>query len=40
MPIIYLSPSLQPFNKYTGGGDEQYYMNLVADAMEPYLRAN
>ena len=40
MPIIYLSPSLQPFNKYVNGGDEQYYMNLVADAMEPYLRAN
>ena len=40
MPIIYLSPSLQPFNEYVGGGNEQYYMNLIADAMEPYLRAN
>ena len=40
MPTIYLSPSLQPYNKYVGGGDEQYYMNLVADAMVPYLRAN
>ncbi len=23
-----------------GGGNEEYYMNLVADAMEPYLRAS
>ncbi len=40
MPIIFLSPSLQPQNKYVIGGTEQYYMNLVADAMEPYLRTN
>lgn len=40
MPSIYLSPSLQPFNEYYGGGNEQEYMNKVADAMEPYLRAN
>lgn len=40
MPIIYLSPSIQPFNEYNGGGNEQQYMNLVADAMEPYLRTN
>lgn len=40
MPSIYLSPSLQPYNKYVNGGDEQYYMNLVADAMEPYLNAS
>lgn len=40
MPSIYLSPSLQPYNKYVNGGDEQYYMNLIADAMEPYLRAS
>ena len=40
MPIIYLSPSLQPYNQYAGGGNEQEYMNLVADAMEPYLRTN
>ena len=39
MPTIYLSPSLQPFNKYVNGGDEQTVMNQVADAMEPYLRA-
>lgn len=40
MPNIYLSPSLQEFNKYVNGGDEEYYMNLIADAMVPYLRAN
>ena len=40
MANIYLSPSLQEFNPYVGGGNEEYYMNLVADAMEPYLRAS
>ncbi len=40
MPTIYLSPSLQESNPYNGGGNEEYYMNLVADAMEPYLRAS
>ena len=37
MPIIYLSPSTQEFNPYAGGGNEAQYMNLIADAMEPYL---
>lgn len=40
MPIIYLSPSTQEFNPYVGGGNEEYYMNLIADAMEPYLAAS
>lgn len=40
MPYLFLSPSLQPFNEYVGGGNEQQYMNLIADAMEPYLIAN
>lgn len=40
MPIIYLSPSTQEFNPYAGGGNEEYYMNLIADAMEPYLTAS
>ena len=40
MPTIYLSPSLQEFNKYITGKNEQYYMNQLADAMEPYLRSN
>jgi N-acetylmuramoyl-L-alanine amidase len=40
MANIYLSPSLQPFNLYHGGGNEQEYMNRIADAMEPYLQTN
>lgn len=41
MPIIYLSPSTQEWNEYvTGSGSEEYNMNLLADALEPYLRAN
>ncbi|MCH5298932.1 MAG: N-acetylmuramoyl-L-alanine amidase [Ruminococcus sp.] len=40
MPKIYLSPSLQEWNPYVDGGNEEYYMNLIADAMEPYLRAS
>lgn len=40
MPSIYLSPSLQEFNPYITGGNEEYYMNLIADAMIPYLRAS
>lgn len=40
MPYIYLSPSTQEFNPYAGGGNEEYYMNLIADAMEPYLYAS
>ncbi len=40
MPSIYLSPSTQEANAYVTGGSEEYYMNLLADALEPYLRAN
>lgn len=41
MPKIYLSPSTQEANLYvTGSGSEEYHMNLVADALEPYLYAN
>lgn len=40
MPNIYLSPSTQQFNPYSGGGNEEQYMNLIADAMEPYLAAS
>ena len=37
MPKIYLSPSTQEYNPYiTGNGSEEYFMNLIADAMEPY----
>ena len=40
MPSVFLSPSLQESNPYINGGSEEYYMNLVADAIEPYLRAS
>ena len=40
LPIIYLSPSTQEFNPYSGGGNEELYMNLIADAMEPYLASS
>ncbi|MBE6623954.1 MAG: peptidoglycan hydrolase [Ruminococcaceae bacterium] len=41
MPSIYLSPSTQEYNiYYDGNGSEEYYMNLIADAMEPYLTAS
>ena len=40
MQTIYLSPSTQEFNPYAGGGNEEFYMNLIADAMEPYLAAS
>lgn len=40
MPSVYLSPSVQEFNPYVNGGDEEYYMNLIADAMIPYLVAS
>ncbi len=40
MPSIYLSPSTQEGNLYVIGGSEEYYMNLIADAMEPYLRSS
>lgn len=41
MPSLFLSPSVQQFNPYIGGlGSEEYYMNLIADAMEPYLYAS
>ncbi len=40
MPTIYLSPSTQESNLYVSGGSEEYYMNLLADAMEPYLRSS
>ena len=40
MPTIYLSPSTQEYNPYVTGGDEEYYMNLLADKMVPYLDAS
>lgn len=40
MPRIFLSPSTQEFNPYLTEGSEEFWMNLVADAMEPYLLAS
>lgn len=40
MPIVFLSPSTQEFNKYLTEGNEESYMNMLADRMEPYLRAS
>ena len=41
MASIFLSPSTQDFNQYyDSSGSERDYMNLVADAMEPYLTAS
>ncbi len=39
MSYLYLSPSTQEANPYINTGTEEYWMNRVADAMEPYLRA-
>ena len=39
MPIIYLSPSTQEFNPYVTTGNEEYWMNRLADAMGPILTA-
>lgn len=39
MPKIFLSPSTQEWNKYATDGNEEVYMNLLADRMEPYLRS-
>lgn len=40
MPFLFLSPSTQEFNPYITSENEEYWMNLIADEMEPYLRAS
>ncbi len=40
MALIYLSPSTQEFNPYITTGDEEYWMNQLADRIEPYLTAS
>ena len=37
MPFLFLSPSTQEFNPYVTEGNEEYWMNQLADRMEPYL---
>ena len=39
MPKVFLSPSTQEWNQYATEGNEELYMNLLADRMEPYLRS-
>ena len=36
MPNVFLSPSTQEWNPYVNGGSEEFYMNQIADRMEPY----
>lgn len=40
MPKVFLSPSTQEWNSYVTQGNEELYMNLIADRMEPYLRSS
>lgn len=40
MPSVFLSPSSQEFNPYVDSGNEEYYMNLIADEIIPYLEAS
>ena len=39
MPTVFLSPSTQEWNPYATEGNEELYMNLLADRLEPYLRS-
>ncbi len=39
MPKVFLSPSTQEWNSYATSGNEEQYMNLLADRIEPYLRS-
>lgn len=40
MPFLFLSPSTQEFNPYVTSENEEYWMNRIADDMEPYLLAS
>lgn len=40
MPSVYLSPSTQEFNPYINGGNEEEWMNIIADEVEPFLTAS
>ncbi|MDR0890070.1 MAG: N-acetylmuramoyl-L-alanine amidase [Oscillospiraceae bacterium] len=37
MPFLFLSPSTQQYNPYVTSGNEEYWMNRLADYMTPYL---
>lgn len=40
MPFLFLSPSTQEYNPYVTEGNEESWMNLLADRMTPYLHAS
>lgn len=40
MPFLFLSPSTQRANLYVTSESERYWMNLLADEMEPYLHSS
>ncbi|MBE6931950.1 MAG: peptidoglycan hydrolase [Ruminococcaceae bacterium] len=40
MAFLFLSPSTQEYNPYVTTGNEEYWMNLLADEMTPYLEAS
>ena len=40
MASVFLSPSTQHYNLYVTGNSEEYYTNLITDAMIPYLEAS
>ncbi len=40
MPFLFLSPSTQEYNPYITTGNEELWMNELADRMEPYLHAS
>ena len=40
MPFLFLSPSTQTYNEYATEGNEQFWMNRLADRMMPYLAAS
>lgn len=37
MASVYLSPSTQEFNQYFSGGNEEFYMNILADIVQKNL---
>ncbi len=40
MASLFLSPSTQEFNPYVTTGNEEFWMNLLADELVPYLEAS
>lgn len=40
MPFLFLSPSTQEYNPYVTTGNEEYWMNRLADLMVPYLQVS